>query len=259
MIALLTDFGTKDWFAASMKGAILSVDPSATIIDITHEIAAGDVRTGAFELLACFADFPPGTVFVAVVDPGVGSERGALAARAGDYCFVAPDNGLLSFVFNRFEKAEVHQIDNPAYAATDPCRTFHGRDVFGPVAAHLGKGVPLAKIGASVETYVKLPWPQVFTSENTIIGHVVYIDRFGNAVTSIESAAFSAKLKPGSCRVRAGEKEVPFRKFYREVKEGKPLALWGSAGFLEISINCGNAGSELGLHIGDTVEIVMRR
>jgi S-adenosylmethionine hydrolase len=250
-IALLSDFGTKDWFVASMKAVILSVNPSAVIVDISHDIPAGDIAAGAFNLLACHAYFPKGTVFVAVVDPGVGSERAALAIKAGGCLFVGPDNGLFSLVIDNYCKAEVRSLENTRYFLKEISSTFHGRDIFAPVGAHLSLGVAFEKLGPKMKDIVRLSTlPAPRTTGKRIQGTVAYIDGFGNAITTIPSS-----LASQAGRIRIKGRGVPLCGRYGDVKEGKPVAIIGSCGFVEISVNRGSAAKTMKLAIGDGVTI----
>ena len=255
IIALITDFGTADHFAGSMKGAMLNINPRATIVDITHAIAPGDIRSAAFSLLLSYADFPRGTIFVVVVDPGVGGERKALAVKAGPYYFVGPDNGVLSLAFKKAGNPIVRSLENTRYFKNPISQTFHGRDLFGPVAAHLSKGVAFEKLGPEIASFILYKTPQVILKGNRVHGEVIHIDRFGNCITAIE-ANHLVDFNPGQLRVKfRNNGPVPVCSSYGDVPKGKALGIIGSAGFLEISINQGNAAKELKLKIGASVEI----
>jgi len=182
LITLLTDFGMKDWFVGAMKGVILSLQPRATVVDITHEIPTGDVRAGAFALAASYWLFPRGTIHLAVVDPGVGSQRKAIAVRTTDYVFLGPDNGVLSWALARQKVRAIHALENEHYFLRNVSRTFHGRDIFSPVAAHLSRGVSIKRLGPPLLDFQRLEWPEPRQRKGRIEGQVVYIDRFGNAI-----------------------------------------------------------------------------
>jgi S-adenosylmethionine hydrolase len=192
IITLTTDFGTHDWFVGTMKGVILGIAPRAAIVDLTHEIPAGDIRAGAFALAAGFRFFPKGTVHVAVVDPGVGGARKAIAVQTSNYLFVGPDNGVLSLALAREKIKSVHSLGNANYFLRPISHTFHGRDIFAPVAAHLSRGTPMHKFGPARKDFIRLPWPQPRVRRGCIEGEVVFIDRFGNAITNIENASLNA-------------------------------------------------------------------
>ncbi len=255
IIALITDFGTADHFAGSMKGAVLNINPRATLVDITHAIAPGDVRSAAFSLLLSYSDFPRGTIFVVVVDPGVGGERKALAVKSGPYYFVGPDNGVLSLAFKKAGKPTVRSLENIRYFRKPISTTFHGRDIFGPVAAYFSKSVAFEKFGPEKTSFVHYKTPQVIFKNNRVHGEVIYIDRFGNCITTIE-ANHLVDFYPGQLRVKfRNNGPVPVCSSYDDVPKRKALGIIGSAGFLEISINQGNAAKELKLKIGASVEI----
>ena len=251
-IALITDFGQRDWFVASMKGVILSVNPRAVIVDINHNIPAGGISAAAFNLLASHSSFPKGTIFVAVVDPGVGSSRAAIAAKAGPYFFLGPDNGVLSPVIDNYYKPELRVLLNPKYFLKKVSATFHGRDIFAPAAAHLSKGVAFGKLGPRVKDIVHLSMPLAREKGKRIAGSVMYIDHFGNAITNIPSSLVTKTTK--SLRIKG--RSVPVCSCYMDVDEGKLLAVVGSCGFVEISVNKGNAAKKMMLNIGDKVGIV---
>lgn len=242
IITLTTDFGNADWFVGSMKGVILGIEPHATIVDITHEIPAGDIRAGAFALAASYRCFPRNSVHVAVVDPGVGTKRAAIAVHTADYLFVGPDNGVLSFALAREKSVETRRLDNDAYFHKPVSHTFHGRDIFAPVAARLTQGVAFDSLGATLYETVRLPWPSQ--------PQIIYIDRFGNAITNISVVSPAAKIASVAGKVECGVAQC-----YAQVPAGKPVALIGSAGFLEIAVNGGSAAQQFGLKIGDAVEI----
>src|SRR2546422_1981680 len=192
VIAMLTDFGTRDHYAGTMKGVALGICPDATLVDITHEIPAHDVLGGALELAAAYKYFPAGTVFVAVVDPGVGSSRRGIAAEAGDSRFVAPDNGLLTLVFRETPPKRVVELSERRYARPTVSRTFEGRDRFAPAAAWLAKGVDLGALGRSAGSLHRLevPKPTVEAGSGTVLGEVLRVDRFGNLITNIDRRTF---------------------------------------------------------------------
>jgi S-adenosylmethionine hydrolase len=253
-ITLTTDFGTQDWFAGTMKGVILRLAPQARIIDLTHEIGPGDIRAGAFALAASYAFFPRKTIHLAVVDPGVGTKRRAIAVETRNYFFVGPDNGLLSYALAREDIKAIHSLDDIRFFLPKVSSTFHGRDVFAPVAAHLSRGVAIRKLGVPVSDFICLDWPLPKISGGKIIGEVLYIDRFGNAITNISSPTLKQlRYQPAVflkrkqiCRVAAA---------YQDVAPGGFIAIMGSSGFLEVSTNGGNAAEQLGLSVGASIEV----
>ncbi len=253
LITLTTDFGTHDWFVGTIKGVILSLNPRATVVDLTHEIPPGDIRAGAFALMAGSRFFPPGTIHVVVVDPGVGGPRRALAVRTADGFFVGPDNGVLSWALAHRRIKAVRQIENARYFLEPVSCTFHGRDVFAPVAAHLSRGLPFARLGRELKDIVRLPWPMPARVRNAIRGEIVYVDRFGNAITNLEADQVERENFT-ACEVMGRRKaRSVLRGFYGAVPLGQPVAVKGSSGFLEIALNGGSAAGELGLKVGDAV------
>ena len=256
IITLTTDFGTRDWFVGTMKGVILSIAPRATVVDITHEISPGDIRSGAFALAAGFRFFPKGTVHVAVVDPGVGSTRKAIVVRTANYHFVGPDNGVLSFALAKEKIKSVHRLENADYFLHPVSRTFHGRDIFAPVAAHLARGLPLRKLGPAQKDLVRLPWPELRVKRGRIGGEVIFIDGFGNAITNIENAS----LKPHSHQdVFIGRRRLcQVQAFYQSVPPGRAAAVPGATGFMEIAVNGGSAAKRFRLKVGGEVSLRWR-
>lgn len=238
VITLLTDFGTADYFVGAVKGAILSVNPRVAIVDITHEIPPQDIEAGAFTLLAAYKTFPAGTIHVGVVDPGVGSERRPIIVSANEQFFVGPDNGLFTYIYDREPSHRVVHVTSDRYFRPQPSTTFHGRDIFAPVAAALSNGIPLRDFGAEMKNPVRLP------SLETPL-RIIHIDRFGNCVTNITHAETSVVVN--------GRTISEFRQFYGEGDDESLFAIWGSAGFLEISVNGGSAAKILGARRGDEV------
>jgi len=255
-ITLLTDFGTDDYFVGAMKGVILSVNPNAELIDITHDIPPHDIHAAAFTLLACYRSFAHGTIHVAVVDPGVGSKRRPLLAVAGRQFFIGPDNGILSYVLDNEPDQAIFHITAEKFFRKPVSATFHGRDVFAPVAAALSTGLPADSFGPKIDDPVKLSaLKPVVGSNGKVSGRIIHIDQFGNCVTNIERSSLSGK-KPVSVMVK-GKRVEAFREFYGEAGADKrPFAIWGSAGFLEVSARNRSAAKVLGLKRGD--DIVLR-
>jgi len=247
-ITLLTDFGLEDAYVGIVKGVILTTNPTATIVDITHSISPGDVARAAYLLETSFGYFPPGTVHVVVVDPGVGSERGIVAVDMGGQRFLAPDNGVLTGVLPGGAAGRAVSVENPRYFLPTPSRTFHGRDIFAPVAAQLSMGLDLEMLGPAVDcrALVRLNRPAPALADGRgITGMVVVADRFGNLITNIQGGDL-----PGICggagacelKIQIGSQTIHgLSDTYASVASGAPLALVGSTGRLEISINGGSA------------------
>jgi tRNA wybutosine-synthesizing protein 1 len=257
LIALLTDFGTKDHYVAAMKGVILSINPEARIVDITHEIRKGDVASGAFILLQASRTFPSGTIFVSVVDPGVGTGRKCLTMRTkNDFIFLAPDNGLLSLVAQQYGVEEVREISNPEIMRPEVSATFHGRDILAPAAAWLSLGKELTEVGPKLETYFSLELPTPRLLGRRIFGRVLHLDDFGNAVTNIPSSMIP--YAPGQALLlEVAKKRIPltFARTFGEVGRGEALAYLGSSGFLELAKNLGNFAREMRVEVGMEVRI----
>ncbi|MDH7504471.1 MAG: SAM-dependent chlorinase/fluorinase [Verrucomicrobiota bacterium] len=238
-----------------MKGVILSRCPGARIVDITHLVPAGDVRAGAFALLTAYRFFPKGTVHVAVVDPGVGSDRRAIAARCSDATFVGPDNGLLSWALRSEKGVVVRRIENQRLFLSPVSATFHGRDVFAPVAAYLANGGGFAEVGPETGEWIALPWPEPARSVDGWLGEVVHVDHFGNAITNLPNTA----LEPccaSRFTVLCGRRRVPIGSCYTAVPKGRAVAVPGASGCIEIAVNGGNAARSFGLKRGAKVRLV---
>jgi len=262
VIALLTDFGLVDNYVGIMKGTILSINPNVEIIDITHSIEPRNIRQAAFVLMTSVKYFPEGTIFVTVVDPGVGSNRNAIGVQAGKFFFVAPDNGILTYTLNNFRHHKIHLFTNEKYQLENPSKTFHGRDIFAPMAAYLAMGVDIAEFGEEypLSKLVKLsPLKSYYDRFGNLIGEVVHIDRFGNIITSLSSIALGINMHNILKQDLKWKFEIGHTKIknisttYSDVEEGEFLAYIGSSGFLEIGIRNGNAAEKTGAYIGQLI------
>ena len=256
LIALLTDFGTADYFVGSVKGVILSINSDATVVDITHEVPPQDIEIGAFTLFAAHAAFPPSTIFVAVVDPGVGSQRRPIIVSRNGQFFVGPDNGLFSYLYDTGSHQTIN-ITNEEYFRHPVSPTFHGRDVFAPVAAHLSKGLDATVFGPIVTDEVRLPIAlPTKLKEHLWAAQIIHIDRFGNCVTNITRELLTAE-KQKTARLKVKEKTITsFRSFFvEEDAKEKLFAVWGSAGFLEIAALNRSAAKKLKVKRGDLVRL----
>lgn len=258
IVALLTDFGTADYYVAAMKGSVLQVNPKATLVDVSHEIPSQDIFHAGFVLRQVLPCYPPETIFVAVVDPGVGTSRRILAARYNDRTVLAPDNGLLTLVHRDADLQEMRSVENRRLFAGTLSATFHGRDIFAPVAGHLSKGVALDRLGPPVDRIEVLELAKpVHQRDGSLDGAVCLVDRFGNLITNISIMDLSA------ARATVRHYEVwfkerclgPIRATYGEVPRGEPLALIGSSQMLEIAVNQGNAAQLLDGQRGDAVHL----
>ncbi len=258
VIALLTDFGTRDHYAGTMKGVVLGICPDLTLVDITHELPAHDVVAGALELAASYKYFPAGTIFLVVVDPGVGSTRRAIAADTGDYKFVAPDNGVLTVVFDEHPPKKVVELTERKYARATVSRTFEGRDRFAPAAAWLAKGIELSALGRAAGAIVRLDAPQPTLEDERIEGQVLRIDRFGNLITNIDRRTFE-KLAGGPLEIRIGPHPVSrVVSTYADAAPGEVCAIFGSTDHLEIAANGASAADALDLARGAFVHVARR-
>ncbi len=250
IIALLTDFGTKDYFVGAMKGAILSVSKTAKIVDITHEIPPQNIRSASFTLRACYKNFPKKTIFTTVVDPGVGSNRHAILVETDDYYFVAPDNGLLSFVFDAEADFRVFELTDDKFFAEKVSQTFHGRDIFAPVSAHLSNGVPPNDFGGEVKDFVHLKTERPRkVSDRKIKAEIIHIDRFGNLITNLEQT----DLPENFTLEISGKTITELQNFFAEVETGEVFMILGSAGFLEVAAYQDSAANLLNAEIGQEI------
>lgn len=255
IITLTTDFSRADAYVAQMKGVILSINPDATIVDVTHEIPPQSIAVGAIVLGQAWQTFPQGTIHVAVVDPGVGTCRGLLAANYSGHLFVLPNNGLLSYVLKSGASEQIVKLQNQSYWRHPVSSTFHGRDIMAPVAAHLSLGVPVGELGppATDVELLELPAPRV--EGQWLIGEIIAIDGFGNLVTNIERSHFvqlsSSDVVVRCCRQRINSISTT----YGEHSAGTVIALWGSHGHLELASVNGSIAALIGAHVSDSVEI----
>jgi len=256
LITLLTDFGSQDYFVGAMKGVILSISPNATVVDITHEIPPQDIHAAAFNLLACYKDFPAGTIHVAVVDPGVGSDRRAILVECANQLFVGPDNGLFSWITECEGGFKAWQLSHDELLRKPASSTFHGRDVFAPVAATLSTGVAPTAVGPAIESIKKLGSLSPQTTAHGLQGSILHIDRFGNCVTNFTSAHVDEKRVAGGAKLIINNEEINnFRKFFAQpvgANDGL-FMLVGSTGFIEIAAQNASAASMLSAKRGDAV------
>ena len=260
VISLTTDFGLRDPFVGVMKGVILNINPSAMIVDISHEIANHDLLEAAFILYTSYKYFPPGTIHLVVVDPGVGTSRRPLLVESDNYRFVAPDNGVLSYIYREELLKEIIAITDEQYFLSQISHTFHGRDIFAPVAAWLSTGIDPRKFGEPVMDYVRLPLPElVQPDDSTLKGAIIHIDRFGNLITNIHRSTFEKMLRKSSgkkfiLRI-GGEEVVKLIETYAEGKKGELFVLFNSFGLLEVTSYLESAARLLKLRRGDEVVI----
>lgn len=255
MITLTTDFGDSH-YAGAVRGAILSVHPEARIVDLTHGVPRHDVRAGAFALAAAVPFFPAGTIHVAVVDPGVGTPRRPLLIECERGLLVGPDNGLLMPAARKLGMVRARELANRALWRSEVSSTFHGRDVFGPVAAHLDKGARPVQVGPEVQPH-DLDLGEGREEHGALVGEVVLVDRFGNCVTNIP-ARLAERLgpdQPATLEWAGGSMELALRRAYAEAKPGEPLLIVGSAGYLEVAVGEGSFAEQSGLQVGMRVRV----
>jgi S-adenosyl-L-methionine hydrolase (adenosine-forming) len=255
IITLTTDFGYTDPFVGIMKGVILRITPDVQIVDLNHGIAPQDIRAAALTLAASFDNFAEGTIHVAVVDPGVGSERRPILVESADHYFIGPDNGVLSLALERNESSRIVDLSNETYHLQSKSHTFHGRDVFAPVAAHLARGVSVGELGAPLKDCVRLRWPSVERAGESVLGEILYIDRFGNLFTNIRQRDLMS-VAPEKIRVRLGEINISgLSPNYAAGQNGGCIAVINSWGLIEVAIFRESAASRTEAQIGDKVRI----
>jgi hypothetical protein len=258
-IALLTDFGFRDSYVGVMKGVIRGICRHADIIDLSHNIMPQDVAEAAFVLAASFRYFPRDSIFVCVVDPGVGSERAVLYMRSNRQHFLAPDNGLLSVIAEECGRDDLREVSASDYFLKDTSTTFHGRDIFAPVAAHLAEGLEPAKLGPPARNLRRLRLPRpVRAADGSLRGELIYIDQFGNLITNIRTATLSRSFEapPEEIQVQIKRRTISgLSRTYSDRPEGELVALIGSSGYLEVAVNRGSAARTLGCEKGDTVTL----
>jgi hypothetical protein len=257
LITILTDFGLTDHYVGAMKGVILGICPEAQLVDISHEIMPYAVAEGAFTLSQTWRCFPGGTVHLVVVDPGVGSARRPILVEAAGHHFVAPDNGVLTMLYDAVPEYEVREITESRYFRQPASRTFHGRDIFAPVAARIANGLAPAEVGGRIDNPVRLDFARPrATGPKTWMAIILKADRFGNLVTNLDSETWLPRLSNEPFEMRAGQDLIwRLASNYAEMETGTPFVIAGSAGFLEISMNQSSAAELAGLRPGDAVEL----
>ena len=254
MITLTSDFGLKDPYVAEMKGAILTINPNETIIDITHEVEKFNIRMGAFMLASAAPYFPKGTVHLAVVDPGVGTNRRAILVQTIKGFFVGPDNGVLMLAAQIQGIEHVIELDNPKFMLPKVSGTFHGRDIFAPVAAHLNLGAMPSEFGAEITDAVAPEFASVIGKEDSLLGEVLHVDGFGNIITNISQKEIT-QTKTLKVKLPIFSLQMIFGTMYAQTKLHQPIALIGSHGFLEIALNQDSAAEKFHVAAGDKIEI----
>ncbi len=259
IITLTTDFGLQDHYVGVMKGVILGIVPDARLVDISHQIPPQDIMAGAWVVRNASMRFPPGTVHLVVVDPGVGTTRDPVAIEINDQIFVGPDNGIFSLIADEFDY-RAWKLTNRKYWAKNPSNTFHGRDIFSPVAAHLANGISLTEVGEPVDELVTYRWAVPITDSDGIQGWVIHIDRFGNLISNIPEEVIRVSVGDSRFRIYVGNTILhTLVDTFASVPDGEAAAYIGSSGTLEIAINKGNAREMLGVRKGAQVSIFLQK
>ena len=257
VIALITDFGLNDVYVGVMKGVMLSINPDAVIVDITHSIPRHDIAAGSYALRAAYGFFPEGTVFVIVVDPGVGGKRPIICARSGGRYFLAPDNGVLGALLSEEGYESLVRVEREDLYLKPVSSTFHGRDIFAPVAAHLSEGLDIRSLGEATADFVRVEIPEAETGREGIVADVRWVDIFGNVVTSVTArTAREVVGKWAGIAIRGKRERFPLVESYEALMPGGLLAIVGSSGFLEISVREGSAAERLGLAAGERIVLI---
>jgi len=259
LATLTTDFGARDTYAGVMKGVMLGIAPNLRIVDLAHDIPPQDIQTAAYHMSVAAPYFPQGTIHVVVVDPGVGAERRAIVVETARALYVAPDNGVLTWILESETPRRVVELTDSAYWLDNVSSTFHGRDIFAPAAAHIAAGVPFEQLGQPGADPMRLPVSLVTRDEDgSIDGQVQHIDHFGNAITNIpRTTVLAQQADPADYHVRVAGRDIgSIATTYAGGPVGDPLALFGSAGFLEIAVRDGEAASQLELYRGAHVKLM---
>ncbi len=254
IITMLTDFGTKDYYVSAMKGVILSINPKCLLIDISHEVPKQDVKEGAFILGNAFSYFPKGTIHLAVIDPGVGSERKPILIRTENYFFIGPDNGLFTIAAMKDRVRKVIQLTNKRYFLSNISSTFHGRDIFAPVAGYLSLGIKPDVFGKEIGKWVKLDFSGPNIKGDKLLGEIIHIDSFGNLISNIDQDRFLKFINAHSFSIKVKNRKVShIKRGYWEGRDKELIALFGSGGYLEIAVKDGSAKSILNAKKGDSI------
>ena len=257
IITMMTDFGTRDSYVATMKGVIHRIHRGATVVDLTHEIQPQDIMEASLVLDGCYRFFPPGTVHLVVVDPGVGTQRRTIVVDTPDHILVGPDNGVFSRVYASQPIHEVRQITDERFLLPQMSDTFHGRDIFAPVSAHLSHGIASSELGPVIVDPVRRDPPQPVVWQDQITGEVIHVDCFGNIITNIGRELFETVVRGRRFRILLSGRTIEkvSRSYYEEGERGRALAVFGSFDMLEIAIACGRADRRIGAGRGDPVQV----
>jgi S-adenosylmethionine hydrolase len=260
IVTLLTDFGTRDHYVAAVKGVLLSINPTLLVVDITHDVDPHNIREGAFVLASAFQYFPPHTIHLAVVDPGVGGQRYGFAAATKRHLFVGPDNGLFDWVFAVHPALHIVALENVDYQLSRPSTTFHGRDIFAPAAAHLSLGLPLEKLGPPLDYQMRLPARLILQEQDKLNGEIIYTDRFGNLISNIEVPYSESRNRLENLMVYLGSRQLlTGPTAYEQAPPLSPFVLIGSSNLLEVSVRQGNAEEITGCGVGTPLVVYRQR
>lgn len=259
IITLTTDFGLQDYYVSAMKAVMLGLAPEVRLVDVSHDIPPQDIMAGAWVIRNSAFLFPEGTVHLVVVDPGVGTRRHPVALKINGQYFVGPDNGIFSLFYDEYD-VEAYRLSNQTFWREESSNTFHGRDVFAPVAAHLSKGVAIQELGDPIDDLVTYHWAVPIADKDGIQGWIVHIDRFGNLVTNISKDLLDDTIGTSRVKIYVGHTMIDrVRNTFGDVEEGEPVAYIGSSGMLEIGINKGNASRMLSVDKGAQISIVLQK
>ncbi|MDX1591991.1 MAG: SAM-dependent chlorinase/fluorinase [Balneolaceae bacterium] len=259
IITLTTDFGLQDHYVSAMKGVMLGITDNVRFVDVSHQIPPQDIMAAAWVVRNASICFPPGTIHLVVVDPGVGTDRDPIALKIKNQIFVGPDNGIFSLIADEYDY-EAWKLTNREFWAGNPSNTFHGRDLFSPVAAHIANGVPLSDLGERITKLVTYRWAVPITDSDGVQGWIIHIDRFGNLVSNIPEEMIRDTIGKSRFRIYAGNTILnEIVSTFNSVPDGEPVAYIGSSGTLEIAINKGNAQEMLGVQKGAQVSIFIQK
>jgi S-adenosylmethionine hydrolase len=256
MITLTTDFGLKDPYVGEMKGVILSINPKSNIVDITHDVEKFNTRMGAFTLASAATYFPKGTIHLAVVDPRVGTERRAILVQTKEGFFVGPDNGVLMLAAQAQDIEHIYEISNQKFMLPNISNTFHGRDIFAPVAAHLDKGIAPSKFGQEITDATTPNFTSIERKNSILIGEILHVDSFGNLITNIDQKDLS-QAKTITVNLHHVSLQLALAKTYAQAKPKEPLALIGSHDFLEVALNQASFAEKYRVRAGDRIEVAL--
>lgn len=259
IVALITDFGYKSPFVGIMKGVIKTTAPESEIIDITHNISEYSIQEAAFVLAHSYSYFPKNTVFVTVVDPGVGSNRKIVLLKTEKYYFIAPDNGILSWTIKKEKVKKIISVTNNKYFFQPVSNTFHGRDIFAPIAGHIINGIDINNFGPEISKIYKISFPEIIKINNVFQGQVLYIDKFGNVITNFTEDKFRQVLKNGLFELRIKNKKLDrIQTSYSGIEPSKPCLIWGSFGYLEIALREDSIARLYRINVEDKIIIRMK-